>query len=204
MAINGIGQTNHPRTFGSPRARAVEALAQLAQASPAPSSPQELPAPDQIDETSFPKTPDVPFPLYDARGPLPLPQRTDIDGINDDAEAADLQETHPDEVLPPDLLAIDPLAIEGLALGELALGELALEAPTLEASDLEALVDTIVLLEAGVLIEEEDAVEVEPVEVEPNRNAMALRLMQARFQSALDAAQPPSEDELGDLFDMLA
>ena len=182
MAVNGIGQTDHPRTNQNPRARAVEALAQLARVSAVQS------ATDPTDETSFPEPPDIPSTPDDAGAPMTLPKRTDIEGNDEYAEAAELQETHP-----------EALATEELALEALALEELALEDPTMEESALDDLVDTIVLIEAS------DDAEAGVVELEPDLDEAVLNLMQARFQSALDAgAHTIAEDQPGDLLDMLA
>lgn len=216
MAVNGIGQTDHPHSFRSPRTRAVEALAQLRRVSKVDSSTDplpdfsfgDLPAADPTDETSLREASDIPLPPDDAGAPMPLPQKTDIEGLDEHADAADLQETHPEEVLSRDPLVTEELALETRALEARALEELALEDPTLEdpameESALDDLVDTIVLIEAGD-DDGAEALEAEP-EPEPDLDEAASQLMQARFQSALDAAtHTVAEDQPGDLLDMLA
>lgn len=196
MAVNGIGQTDHPRTNHNPHSRAVEALAQRARVSRHQSTTDPIPdfsfgdrpAIDPSEETAFPEPPDIPSTPDDAGAPMTLPKRIDIEGVDEYAEAAGLQETHP-----------EALATEELALEALALQELAQEDPAMDESALDDLVDTIVLIEAG------DDAEAEGVELEPEMNEAVLNLMQARFQSALDAgAHTIAEDQPGNLLDMLA
>jgi hypothetical protein len=179
----------------------VEALAQRARVSRHQSTTDPIPdfsfgdrpAIDPSEETAFPEPPDIPSTPDDAGAPMTLPKRIDIEGVDEYAEAAGLQETH------PEALATEELALEALALEALALQELAQEDPAMDESALDDLVDTIVLIEAG------DDAEAEGVELEPEMNEAVLNLMQARFQSALDAgAHTIAEDQPGNLLDMLA